>query len=561
VVSQPRLVIAATRSGEGKTTVATGLMAALRATGLRVSAHKVGPDYIDPSYHAAATGAPGRNLDAWLTGEDSIAPLLRHGAAGADVSVIEGVMGLFDGVSGRGDLASTAHVARLAAAPVVLVVSAAGAGRSIAATVHGFATFDPRVPVAGIVLNQVGTPRHEAIAREAIASTGIPVLGALPAEATLHTPSRHLGLVPAAERADHVSDWLPRLRELIARHLDLPGLLAIARSAPPLTAPAWSPESPGSRQPGPAQAGPAQAGPAQAGPAQAGSAQAGSAQAGSRQPGSRQPGSAQAGSRQPGSRQPGSRQPGSAQAGSAQAGSAQAGSAQAGSAQAGSAPSGTGRDHPAAAAARPGRPARIAVAAGRAFTFGYAEHRELLEAAGAEVTPFDPMTVERLPAGCDALVVGGGFPEVYVDQLAANAGLRAEIAGRVAAGMPVVAECAGLLWLGSALDGRAQCGVLPATARMTGRLTLGYREAVALASGPLVAAGTVVHAHEFHRTVSEPAAGDCPAWQLSDGSRQGWASPHVLASYLHLHWAGLPDGATRLVAAAATARSARKARS
>jgi cobyrinic acid a,c-diamide synthase len=456
VVAQPRLVIAATRSGEGKTTVATGLMAALRASGLRVSAHKVGPDYIDPSYHAAATGAPGRNLDAWLTGEDSIAPLLRHGAAGADVSVIEGVMGLFDGVSGRGDLASTAHVARLLAAPVVLVVSAAGAARSIAATVHGFATFDPRVRIAGVVLNQVGSPRHEAIAREAIALTGIPVLGALPAEATLHTPSRHLGLVPAAERADHVSDWLPRLRELITRHLDLAGLLAVARSASALTAPAWSPE-PGSPLP--------------AGPAP-----------------------------------------------------------------------------------------RIAVAAGRAFTFGYAEHRELLEAAGAEVTPFDPMEVEQLPAGCDALVVGGGFPEVYVDRLAANAGLRAEIAGRVAAGMPVVAECAGLLWLGSELDGREQCGVLPATARMTGRLTLGYREAVALASSPLAAAGTVVHAHEFHRTVSEPAAGDSPAWELRDGSRQGWAGPHVLASYLHLHWAGLPDAAARLIAAAAGARLAREAR-
>jgi cobyrinic acid a,c-diamide synthase len=460
VVAQPRLVIAATRSGEGKTTVATGLMAALRAAGLRVSAHKVGPDYIDPSYHAAATGGPGRNLDAWLTGEESIAPLLAHGAAGADVSVIEGVMGLFDGVSGRGDLASTAHVARLTATPVVLVVSAAGAARSIAATVHGFATFDPRVPVAGVVLNQVGSPRHEAIAREAIAATGLPVLGALPAEATLHTPSRHLGLVPAAERADLVGDWLPRLRELIARHLDLPGLLAIARSAPPLGGPAWSPE-PGPRAPLPGRA---------------------------------------------------------------------------------------------------GAPPRIAVAAGRAFTFGYAEHAELLEAAGAEVSPFDPMVVDRLPAGCDALVVGGGFPEVYVDQLAANAGLRAEIAGRVAGGMPVVAECAGLLWLGSALDGRAQCGVLPATGRMTGRLTLGYREAVALESGPLVAAGTAVRAHEFHRTVSEPAAGDRPAWELADGSRQGWAGPHLLASYLHLHWAGLPDAATRLVTAAAAARLARTAR-
>jgi cobyrinic acid a,c-diamide synthase len=469
VVTQPRLVIAATRSGDGKTTVATGLMAALRARGLRVSAHKAGPDYIDPSYHAAATGAPGRNLDAWLTGEDLIAPLFLHGARGADISVIEGVMGLFDGAAGRGDLASTAHVARLLDAPIVLVVSAAGTARSIAATVHGFATFDPRVTVAAVVLNQVASPRHEAILREAIASTGIPVLGALPAEATLHTPSRHLGLVPAGERADHVSDWLPRLRELISRHLDLAGLLAIARGASALAGPSWSPD------------------------------------------------------------------PGSLPSASLPSAS--------GSLASGSLP-----------------PVRIAVAAGRAFTFGYAEHRELLEAAGAEVVEFDPMQVDRLPSGSDALVVGGGFPEVYVDQLAANAALRTEIAERAAGGMPVVAECAGLLWLGSDLDGREQCGVLPATARMTGRLTLGYREAVALESGPLVAAGTVVRAHEFHRTVSEPAAGPSPAWQLSDGSRQGWATSRLLASYLHLHWAGLPEAAPRLVAAARTGRTARKAR-
>jgi cobyrinic acid a,c-diamide synthase len=482
VVNHPRLVIGGTRSGDGKTTVATGLMAALAARGLRVSAHKVGPDYIDPSYHAAATGAPGRNLDPWLTGEDLIAPLFLHGAGAggggtADVSVIEGVMGLFDGVTGRGDLASTAHVARLLRAPVVLVVTAAGAARSIAATVHGFATFDPATRIAGVVLNQVGSARHETILRDAIAPLGIPVLGALPAEATLHTPSRHLGLVPAAERASQVSDWLPRLRELIARHLDLDHLLAIARAAPALTARPWSALD------AVAAAGPAGNGPGRDGPA--------------------------------------------------------------GDRPAGNGPAGDGR-----------RPPRIAVAGGRAFTFGYAEHRELLEAAGAEVVEFDPMTAERLPADTDALVIGGGFPQVYVEDLAANAALRAEVTRRAAGGMPVIAECAGLLWLGARLDGREQCGVLPTTARMTGRLTLGYREAVALTDSPLAVAGTAVRAHEFHRTVSEPAAGPAPAWQLTDGSRQGWASPRLLASYLHLHWAGLPAAAPRLVAAARAAQEA-----
>jgi cobyrinic acid a,c-diamide synthase len=446
VVSQPRLVIAGTRSGDGKTTVATGLMAALRATGLRVSAHKVGPDYIDPGYHAAATGWPGRNLDPFLVGEDLIAPLFRHGRGPADVSVIEGVMGLFDGAVGRGDFASTAHVARLLAAPIVLVVSAAGAGRSVAATVHGFASFDPRVQVAGVVLNRVSTPRHEQILRQALADLGLPVLGALPAEAELHAPSRHLGLVPAAERADQVRDWLPRLRELVARHLDLDRLLAIARSAPALTATPWSPGE--------------------------------------------------------------------------------------------------------IVAA----PARVAVAAGRAFTFGYAEHRELLEAAGAEVAEFDPMTDEHLPADCDALIAGGGFPEVYAAELTANAVLRAEVRQRAAEGMPVLAECGGLLWLGTDLDGHEQCGVLSASARMTGRLTLGYREAVTATGSPLAPAGTTIRAHEFHRTVSEPACGPTPAWRLADGVTSGWASDRLLASYLHVHWAGVAGVAARLLRAARVPR-------
>jgi cobyrinic acid a,c-diamide synthase len=471
VVSQPRLLIAATRSGDGKTTVATGIMAALRAGGLRVSGHKAGPDYIDPSYHAAATGRPGRNLDPWLAGEELIAPLFLHGARDADVAVVEGVMGLYDGAAGRGDFASTAHVGRLLDAPVVLVVGAAGAGRSVAATVRGFAGFDARVRLAGVVLNQVSSPRHEQILREALGDDGIQVLGALPAEPALHTPSRHLGLVPAAERVREVDGWLLRLRELIRDHLDLDRLTAIARGAPALAAKPWNPVS---GPPAPDACSPA----------------------------------------------------------------------------------------PDACSPAPdlGPPARIAVATGRAFTFGYAEHRELLEAAGAEVAEFDPTAAERLPAGTDALVVGGGFPQVYAEALAANSGLRAEVRRRIAGGMPVIAECAGLLWLGTGLDGRQQCGVLPASARMTGSLTLGYREAVAVTASPLLAAGTRVRAHEFHRTVSEPARGPSPAWQLSDGSRQGWANDALLASYLHLHWAGLPAAASRLVAAARASRK-RPARS
>ena len=235
----PRLVLAAPSSGAGKTTVATGLMAALRARGLRVSPHKVGPDYIDPGYHALATGRPGRNLDPVLVGEHLIAPLLLHGARGADVAVVEGVMGLFDGRAAT-EVGSTAHVARLLDAPVVLVVDASSQSRSVAALVQGFATFDPRVRLGGVVLNRVGSDRHEALLREALEGVA-PVLGVLRREAAVATPSRHLGLVPVAERAPEAVETVRRLGELCAASLDLDALLDLARSAPALAAAPWEP--------------------------------------------------------------------------------------------------------------------------------------------------------------------------------------------------------------------------------------------------------------------------------------------------------------------------------
>jgi cobyrinic acid a,c-diamide synthase len=249
MVALPRLVIAAPASGCGKTTVACGLMAALRARGLAVSGHKVGPDYIDPGYHALATGTPPRNLDPFLCGEDLIAPLFRHGAAGAQVAVIEGVMGLFDGVADPAlnrnpDFGSTAHVARLLGAPVVLVVDAAGTGRSVAALAAGFAGFDPRTPVAGVILNRVASDRHERLLRDALAGTGLPVYGAIRRTEGILTPSRHLGLIPAAEREATARQAMRATGDLIAARCDLDALLALARGAPALPGPAWAPPEP-----------------------------------------------------------------------------------------------------------------------------------------------------------------------------------------------------------------------------------------------------------------------------------------------------------------------------
>ncbi|PSL08526.1 cobyrinic acid a,c-diamide synthase [Haloactinopolyspora alba] len=240
----PRLVLAAPASGHGKTTVATGLMAALTSSGMEVSGHKVGPDYIDPSYHALATGRAGRNLDPHLQGTERIVPLLRHGAARprpAEIAVVEGVMGLFDGALGTEGFASTAHVARLTASPVVLVVDASAAARSVAALVHGFATFDPGVHVAGVILNKVGSPRHEAELRASLDSIGMPVLGALHRSDAVSAPSRHLGLVPVHERHRESGHLLDALRAWIADGVDLEALVRVARTAGALTEPEWDP--------------------------------------------------------------------------------------------------------------------------------------------------------------------------------------------------------------------------------------------------------------------------------------------------------------------------------
>ncbi|MFB9802890.1 cobyrinate a,c-diamide synthase [Streptomonospora salina] len=461
----PRVVVAAPASSSGKTTVATGLMAALAARGDRVSGHKVGPDYIDPGYHALATGRPPRNLDPVLCGEDRVAPLFLHGAAGADIAVVEGVMGLFDGAAGSaapdgpGDPGSTAHVAALLGAPVVLVVDASRSARSVAALVHGFCTYDPRVRIAGVILNRVGSQRHEEILRTALEDTGTEVLGVVGRRERVHTPSRHLGLIPAAERADDAHGAVQELSELVAASCDLDALRAVARAAPPLAAEPWD----------------------------------------------------------------------------------------------------------AAAEAEPWRipartrPPRIAVAGGPAFTFGYTEQEELLRAAGAQVHAVDPLRDEALPEGTDGLIVGGGFPEVHAAELSANAALRGEVAALAARGGPVAAECAGLLYLCRSLDGAPMCGVLPADAAMTGSLTLGYRSAVAVGDTLLARAGTRVRGHEFHRTAVEPRSGDRPAWQWNSGGGEGFASGTVSASYLHVHWAGLPSAAGRFLTAA-RARSAEEVR-
>ncbi|MBV8541452.1 MAG: cobyrinate a,c-diamide synthase [Pseudonocardiales bacterium] len=241
------MVVAAPASGAGKTTVATGLMAALRRRGTTVAGFKVGPDYIDPGYHALATGRPGRNLDPVLVGQRRVVPLAAYGAAGAQLAVVEGVMGLFDGRTGTAGHGSTAQVAALLGAPVLLVVDVRGQGRSLAALLHGFRSFDADVRIAGVVLNRVGSARHEQICRQACAEVGLPVLGALRWDDALAVPSRHLGLVTAAEHAT-AAGVVARWADAVTAQVDLDAVVALAGASP--GEPQWAPETELTRVPG-----------------------------------------------------------------------------------------------------------------------------------------------------------------------------------------------------------------------------------------------------------------------------------------------------------------------
>ncbi|MGO4597018.1 cobyrinate a,c-diamide synthase [Terrabacter sp. 2RAF25] len=477
----PRLIVSAPGSGHGKTTLATGLMAAMRARGLGVAGFKVGPDFIDPGYHSLATGRPGRNLDPFLTSQALVAPMLVHGAAAdghTDVAVIEGVMGLFDGRVGGDGYASTAHVASLTRTPIVLALDVSHMTRTAAAIVHGLATFEPGIRVAGVVLNKAASGRHMREVWSALDATGVPVLGVLPREAGIEAPSRHLGLVPAAER-DEAAESIALLAERVAEHVDLDHVMSIARSAPDLDASAWDP-------------------------------------------------------------------------------SAALGDAA----------------RPDAVGSGPhGRRPVVAVAGGRAFTFRYPETDELLRAAGLEPVVFDPLTSRSLPEGTAGLYLGGGFPEVHAEELSANSSLREDVRRSVTAGLPTVAECAGMLYLSAAVDGNEMVGVVPGVGSMGPRLALGYRTAVAPGDSVLGVPGTRATGHEFHRTTisaDQLASGPSPAAWLLDGSPDGFAldpagtgRATVHASYLHTHWAGHPHLAARFAGAvhayAASARPSRHA--
>lgn len=452
----PVLIVAAPQSGSGKTTLSVGLIAALVARGMRVAPFKVGPDYIDPSLLSRAAGRPCYNLDVWMLGAGGIQASLAKHVRDAEIAIIEGVMGLFDGLSGDEDTASTAHVARLIGAPVVLVLDASAMARTAAALVRGLREFDRRVNVVGVIFNRVGSPAHARMLHEAVMRhTDVRPLGSVLRDPALVRPDRHLGLVTAAE--DNPAAWISAAQRAVEASVDLDALLALAKqhsrgvlpASPPERGQAWREE------------------------------------------------------------------------------------------------------------ARP----LIAVAHDEAFNFIYPDNLELIEDAGGRVVFFSPLTDAHLPQRASALILSGGFPELHAAQLAANMPMRAAIRQAAQGGMPIYAECGGLMYLCESLvdlHGNAypMCGVLPGRSVMRERLTLGYRTAVAQQNCWLWRAGESVRGHEFHYSTWQTDA-SLPSLYAFTPSRyqreprsDGVCAGNVIASYLHLHFLAKPELAERLVRAA-----------
>lgn len=440
------LVVAGTASGVGKTTLTLGLLAAWRRRGLTVQAFKVGPDFIDPGLHEVVTGRPSWTLDGWMGGREHARATVAARAADADLAVVEGMMGCFDGVDATGDDGSTAQIARWLDAPVVLVVDAGAQARSAAAVVLGFERFDPALRLAGVIVNRVAGVGHARIVRDAVGvACRAPVLGAVPTDAGLRLPERHLGLVTAAEGVltPEVRD---RLADAVERHVDLDRLLALAS---PLPAPAAAPRDPAT---------------------------------------------------------PGGQRP----------------------------------------------RAVIGVARDEAFQFYYPENLARLEAAGAALVAWSPLHDRAVPP-VDGLYFGGGYPELHARALADNRDVLKAVAERAAAGLPIYAECGGLMYLARTLEDmqgvpHRMVGVLPGEVVMRATLTIGYRQVRFTADTPLGPRSTVARGHEFHR--SALAAIDRSARRVWEGA-DAFLVGRSLLSYVHLHFGSNPALAEHFVATCA----------
>ena len=465
-MSCPRVVIAATGSGVGKTSVTLALVRALTRRGLRVQTFKVGPDFLDPTHLALASDRACYNLDGWMCGQDYVRDLFRRKTSDADIAVIEGVMGLFDGASPDTSDGSSAEIARWLDAPVLLIANAHGVARSLAAAVKGFTSFEPGLRLAGVIANHCGSERHAAWLGSALASTGLPpLLGAIPRGAFPELPSRHLGLV-TADRSDISPATLDAFADALERHVKVNAVLALTggRGAGDEGRRARV-EDLDTSPPGPL-------------------------------------------------------------------------------------------DTP------PSPLITLGIAQDKAFHFYYPDNLEALREQGARLVSFSPLADRALPAGLDAVYLGGGYPEEHAAELSRNAGMLESLRRFVAGGGAVYAECGGLMYLSREIettDGmrHPMAGVLPFRTRMRAkRKVLGYVE-VTLAGDTLWGRrGDVLRGHEFHYSEILDAEPADNGWQTAYESRYrrepapapgGFRHGRVLAGYAHLHWASRPPAVKRFI--------------
>ncbi len=449
-----RIVIAGVSSGTGKTSLSTGLAHALARRGLCVQAYKVGPDYLDPQLLSQASGRTCFNLDSWMTDTPYITALYGKVSQDADISIVEGVMGLFDGADPTTIVGSTAEIAQILSAPVILVVNAHGVGGSFAAMVKGYAEFHPEVTISGVIANQCGSPRHVSILTEALAAARLPpLLGAIPRNALPRIPDRHLGLVTPGQDG-FPNEIFTELADAIAEHVDVDAIMAVAQSAGAVHS--EHREDPGiSRAPA----------------------------------------------------------------------------------------------------------IRIGIAQDKAFSFYYPDNLLFLEQAGAALVPFSPLEDGALPPGLDALYIGGGYPEAYAESLSANETMRRAVLNFAHSGMPVYAECGGLMYLSQSLitepgSAFAMAGVLPvSTVMLPRRKALGYAEVTLTEPSMLGDKGTVLRGHEFHYSDIQDSGGGDDSWaqpyvvrrRSGKESSEGFLKGNILASYVHLHFGSNPSAVAFLV--------------
>jgi cobyrinic acid a,c-diamide synthase len=461
----PRVVIAALRGGSGKTTLAVGLIAAWRERVGRVVPFKKGPDYIDAGWLALAAGQPCYNLDPFMMNEEQILQSFCERTRLADGAVIEGNRGLYDGMDAAGTC-STAALAKVLQAPVLLVVDATKITRTAAAAVLGCQHFDPEVQIRGVILNRVAGARHEEMLRTTIEQyCGIPVVGAVPKVKEDAFPERHMGLVTALEHPQARDAVLSRIR-VVEKYIDLDRVVAIARQAQPLL---WQ----GSRRP--------------------------------------------------------------------------------------------------RRSDKPYRQPVIGVIRDSAFQFYYPENLEALEMRGARLLEVNSLRDESLP-GLDALYIGGGFPETHAEQLAANGRFRESLRSAIERGLPVYAECGGLMYLGRNLHvgdrTYPMVGVLPMDFRLMGRPQgHGYTMVEVVEANPFYSVGLKLRGHEFHYSRVDDAEPTALAMAFAvrrgigilDG-KDGVCYKNVLATYTHVHAIGSPEWAEGLVQSALEHRRGNAAR-